>query len=101
LWWIPTQKDAKTQCLAPWHWHPTAAATATNNLMTALYFSSEMPGLWPAPGPKKSVEKLAAAPGASPPDAGAGAPPCLFAFLAVHGISCGEPDRKEICLGGA
>jgi hypothetical protein len=61
LWWIPTQKDAKTQFLVPWH--PTVAAT--NNLMTALYFSSEMSGLWPGPGPKKSVEKLAAAPDAT------------------------------------
>jgi hypothetical protein len=59
LWWIPTQKDAKTQLLAPWH--PTAAAT--NNLMTVLYFSSEMSGLWPGPRSQKNVEKLAAAPG--------------------------------------
>ena len=49
LWWIPTQKDAKTQFLAPWH--PTVAAT--NNLMTVLYFSSEMSGLWPGPRSQK------------------------------------------------
>jgi hypothetical protein len=58
LWWIPTQKDAKTQFLAPWH--PTVAAT--NNLMTVLYFSSEMSGLWPGPRSQKIRWKLAAAP---------------------------------------
>jgi hypothetical protein len=49
LWWIPTQKDAKTQLLAPWH----PAVAATNNLMTALYFSSEMSGLWLGPRSQK------------------------------------------------
>jgi hypothetical protein len=43
LWWIPTQKDAKTQFLAPWH----PAVAATNNLMTDLYSANEMSGLWP------------------------------------------------------
>jgi hypothetical protein len=38
LRWIPTQKDAKTQFLVPWH--PTAAAT--NNLMADLYSANEM-----------------------------------------------------------
>jgi hypothetical protein len=44
-----TQKDAKTQFLAPWH----PAVAATNNLMNVLYFSSEMSGLWPGPRSQK------------------------------------------------
>jgi hypothetical protein len=53
LWWIPTQKDAKTQFLAPWH--PVVAAT--NNLMTDLYSANEMSGLWPGLGPQKNPLK--------------------------------------------
>jgi hypothetical protein len=58
LWWISTQKDAKTQFLAPWH----PAVAATNNSMTALYFSSEISGLWPGLRSQKIRWKLAAAP---------------------------------------
>jgi hypothetical protein len=49
LWWIPTQKGAKTQFLLPWH----PAAAATNNLMTDLYSANEMSGLWPGLRPQK------------------------------------------------
>jgi hypothetical protein len=49
LWWIPTQKAAKTQFLVPWH----PAVAATNNLMTNLYSANEMPGLRPGLRPQK------------------------------------------------
>jgi hypothetical protein len=52
LRWIPTQKDAKTQFFAPWH----PAVAATNNLMTDLYSSNEMSGLWPGLVPKKTLK---------------------------------------------
>jgi hypothetical protein len=56
------RKNSVFGTLAAWlapNYYPAVAAT--NNLMTALYFSSEMSGLWPGPRSPKPVEKLAAA----------------------------------------
>jgi hypothetical protein len=53
LWWIPTQKDAKTQFLAPWH----PAVAATNNSMTDLYQLTKFQVCGQVSGPKNAVEK--------------------------------------------
>jgi hypothetical protein len=69
LWWIPTQKDAKLSFGHPGTHHPAVAAT--NDVIAAINGYNGWPvciqltkcqvcGL--VAGPKKSVEKLAAAP---------------------------------------
>jgi hypothetical protein len=62
LRWVLAQKRAKTQFLVPWH----PAVAAANNFVTDLYSANKMSGLWPGlRGPKKAVDKLAAAPAAT------------------------------------